>query len=150
MKHILSNKRCSMLIREGDNNSYHNNHHIMLILLVYFLTFDLLDLDFLLFRSMSHWALSQILATYKRADFFHQDLSIITWEKKEVKNKALCRFVQVSKEKIHPFYQICTEGQQGLLWAETHPPSKFCGNLLSSVFCNPADKPTNKETQPTV
>lgn len=65
-------------MREGDNNTYHNNCHIMLIMLVYFLTFDLLDRDLNLFRSVSHWAHSQIPATYKRAVLFHQDLCIIT------------------------------------------------------------------------
>ena len=100
---------------------------------------NLLDLDFFLFRSVSHWAHSQLPATYKwLIFFFHQDLCIIMWEKKEVKKKALSCIVKA----------ICTEGQWGLLWAETHPPSKFCRNLFSSFvfFCNPTDEPTNKQT----
>lgn len=44
-----------------------------------------------------------------------------------------------------PIVQICTQSEWGLLWTETHSPSKFCGKLFSSFSCNLFKIQSNKE-----
>lgn len=47
---------------------------------------------------------------------------------------------------LQSFIQICAKSYSRLFWAETHPPFKFRGNLLSSFCKNSADKPANQPT----